>query len=94
MIAGTGGVNYRRGADVAAAAVHLALQQVKHHKHHRHHHRQYYHQGCNLMFTATSLLMPLPVPPHMLQHDNISIVYDYLSREQVLDELQVSLVNL
>ena len=31
-------------------------------------------QGCNLLFTATSLLMPLPVPPHMLEHENISIV--------------------
>jgi hypothetical protein len=77
MIAGTGGVNYRRGADVAAAAVYLALQ-----------------RRCNLLFTATSLLMPLPVPPHMLEHDNISIVYDYLSRDQVLEELQASHVVL
>ena len=40
------------------------------------------------MFTGTSLIMPLPVPPHLLEHDNISIVYDFLSRDQVLDELQ------
>ena len=40
------------------------------------------------MFTATSLIMPLPVAPHLLEHENISIVYEFLSRDQVLDELQ------
>ena len=49
----------RSGADVAAAAVHLALKKVKHENYNFK--PLTFWQGCNLMFTATSLLMPLPV---------------------------------
>jgi hypothetical protein len=49
----------RAGADVAAAAVHLALQKVDTSKYN--HKPLMLQQGCNLMFTATSLIMPLPV---------------------------------
>lgn len=61
MIVGMGGVQSRRGVDIALRAFHLAMQEGG--------------EEANLQLLLSTTLYPFPVEPHLLDHPNVTVLY-------------------
>uniref|UniRef100_A0A7S4NGV0 Glycosyl transferase family 1 domain-containing protein n=1 Tax=Guillardia theta TaxID=55529 RepID=A0A7S4NGV0_GUITH len=73
MIVGMGGVQSRRGVDVALRAFHRAMELAG--------------DKLNAHFLLSSTLFPFPVEEQLLEHTNVSVVYQVHAREELSELL-------
>jgi len=73
MIVGMGGVQSRRGVDVALKAFYRAMEMAG--------------DGMNAQFLLSSTLFPFPVEEQLLEHANVSVVYQVHAREELSELL-------
>lgn len=71
MIVGMGGVQSRRGVDIALRAFHLAMEAGG--------------AGANLQMLLSTTLYPFPVEPHLLDHPNVTVLYQVHTREELVE---------
>ena len=71
MIVGMGGVQSRRGVDIALRAFHLAMQEGG--------------ADANLQLLLATTLYPFPVEPDLLDHPNVTVLYQVFARDELVD---------
>ena len=71
MIVGMGGVQSRRGVDIALRAFHMAMEAGG--------------EGANLQMLLSTTLYPFPVEPYLLDHPNVTVLYQVHSREELVE---------